>query len=889
MSALFRKEFRALMPVWITTLLVAVLPMWVYAIGWRTFSRPAANELANVYMRWDTANGVFSLANFTFGLGVLVLALVPFGHELTAKTFNLLLSQPISRRAIWSAKALTMAMAMAINILVYAVSLWLLLRCYFAIGPLTFAARYRNELITAVWLAFLAYAGGLWTMLLLRTIVGAFAITIIVPLAIVGTVFGVVDKVAPNSVDTPRTYGLVFSALLLYGIVGILFARWQLLRAQDTHWTGGPIIFPRLRFKATTLRTSPSNPWWALFRKEVQLQQAALVISAVLFVLHLGSFLFRGSSTGQTSTTAEEIATGLPAVWVLLPLLIGSTAVAEERRLGTLETLLTQPISRRTQLLIKVLGAAVLAVLCGAIIPVTLETIAGSMGLSTMFRGDEHEAQFLVMTTVSLIVVGLAFLNSSMGRNSMEAVCLTIASAPIAMGLLAMLLQGGGLGIPSCALLTPYICAVCLVPTVIAVVWKNFQNVQIRWGIIFRTWIVIALSGATAWGASSFVWNRAWEFVVPMEPKHGSAKMHIGDGAKIISTMHGAMVLLPDHRLWLVHVKLEVVHDKERPKEDHVVGAHLERSRFLAGAWQDIGEAAGHAPYGIKTDGTLWEFRPVKTDAYLNGLRAFEADTPRQVGTDTDWAALAGGISYMLALKRDGSLWGWTAEGQSHGNVHSYVQTDYVFRRIWPGVKWSKVFAGDDACLGIKEDGTVWKWSALNEVLKRGKFPGTNWTSFGDNFGLSLATRDDGTLWSYANTEARANGNFYRHSKVFGDTVDTGPGVHRVGDSTNWNFITAFYPLCALKANGTWLIHDGHVLRESRKEGIPISSYSDWIAIDSKYAYIMGLAADGTVSCWMSTDPYPYYTSRTRAPTWSANVFTTPDQIMTTGSASENR
>jgi hypothetical protein len=47
------------------------------------------------------------------------------------------------------------------------------------------------------------------------------------------------------------------------------------------------------------------------------------------------------------------------------------------------------------------------------------------------------------------------------------------------------------------------------------------------------------------------------------------------------------------------------------------------------------------------------------------------------------------------------------------------------------------------------------------------------------------------------------------------------------------------------------------------------------MAIDSENASPIGLATDGTISAWMSIDPYPYYTGPTRRPTWSTNIFAT--------------
>ncbi|MEJ2575079.1 MAG: RCC1 repeat-containing protein, partial [Gammaproteobacteria bacterium] len=60
----------------------------------------------------------------------------------------------------------------------------------------------------------------------------------------------------------------------------------------------------------------------------------------------------------------------------------------------------------------------------------------------------------------------------------------------------------------------------------------------------------------------------------------------------------------------------------------------------------------------IKTDGTLWAWG-FNNDGQLGDGTDIYKNAPVQIGTDTDWAAVAAGDGHNLAIKTDGSLWDW--------------------------------------------------------------------------------------------------------------------------------------------------------------------------------------------------------------------------------------
>src|SRR5207245_2154907 len=133
-------------------------------------------------------------------------------------------------------------------------------------------------------------------------------------------------------------------------------------RAQDVHWTGGTVAMPGwLKMRRGLARTELKQglrPRAALLAKEFQLHQPHLVIAGVLAMAHLGMIVARKAGSGFPDSPVLEFLTGqFWVLWLVMPLLIGCTAVAEERKLGTLEAQLCLPARRRTQFATKFIVA----------------------------------------------------------------------------------------------------------------------------------------------------------------------------------------------------------------------------------------------------------------------------------------------------------------------------------------------------------------------------------------------------------------------------------------------------------------------------------------------------------------------------------------------------
>ena len=78
----------------------------------------------------------------------------------------------------------------------------------------------------------------------------------------------------------------------------------------------------------------PRHWFSALVWKELQLQQVNILIAAVVFALHLASVVIRQVHPNFDNPNVRGLLELIWMLWLAMPLLIGSAAVAEERRVG---------------------------------------------------------------------------------------------------------------------------------------------------------------------------------------------------------------------------------------------------------------------------------------------------------------------------------------------------------------------------------------------------------------------------------------------------------------------------------------------------------------------------------------------------------------------------
>jgi alpha-tubulin suppressor-like RCC1 family protein len=172
-------------------------------------------------------------------------------------------------------------------------------------------------------------------------------------------------------------------------------------------------------------------------------------------------------------------------------------------------------------------------------------------------------------------------------------------------------------------------------------------------------------------------------------------------------------------------------------------------------------EAGGYHDMALKAGGTLWVWGDNLYYQLGNAVSVYETN-PIQVGTDTDWSEIfSAGVYHCTALKTDGSLWAWgnNTVGQL-GDGTAVNKPEPV--HILPGSTWKSVSAGMVHTLGIQTDGTLWAWGSnsngqigngsLDDVLEPSRIgTDTDWVKVSAGWGFSAAIKADGSLWTWGN------------------------------------------------------------------------------------------------------------------------------------------
>ncbi len=836
MSALVSKEVRLVLPAYAMALVLAVAPIWLFPNPESTASDGAV---------------VF------FWFGAAMLALSSFGREFGMNTFSLILVQPLERARIWRAKVGVLAGAMASLLAAWCLS-------WAAAVPLGRGRSGLGETLAVGGVSVaVALAGGLWTTLLFRQVAAAFWFTLLVPGAIV---------VLTTSARTPVM--VTYAALLAYSAGGFWLAWWQFHRAQETGWTGGLVALTgwRRSAAASTTGVRARRSLRALLWKELQLHQVGLAGMALLFLLHLGVVAIRKAGAQALGDNVRAALEMFGAIWLIVPLVLASASVAEERKLGTMDSMMCQPVSTRLQFGIKLLFALVLGGLLSAALLWTAESIGASFGVGTIIGGPKPSIENLpVLFPLSGVFLALAligFYASTASRHIVQAMAvavaaslglwmaITVASRPLEV--FGVLLWGSSLA--------HYVGLPTLVGCFLWLAWRNFKSVSGGGGLWRQNLLALAGSLVFIAGATSLLYNRAWEWVTPLEAAHGPAKI-AGPNAVHFSSYGGSALLavMSDGRLWVD----QVAYYPGRPimvlygDGGICVGGKwtsLSGNHFVAGTnWVDA--AANYKEtIGIRSDGLLWvseKPRRWREDAPF----AVEDPAPLvRFGAQTDWQGVARDYTEAATLlKKDGTLWSWGTNSWS-GRAEWPGFRSFQPRRLGTESDWAKILSNEGLIYLWKADGSAWWLHHTSQPPRTGAAegePGTviermrgldnlRWQSLARFRSLEAGVREDGTLWGWKLGPPAKPGPDSAYS----------PKLAQVGKDTDWCAVGGGHEIIvALKADGSiWTWEFSRVLDELSRllSGPPtqLGSRRDWVAVGNYWAGAVTLAADGSLWFW---------------------------------------
>jgi len=292
--------------------------------------------------------------------------------------------------------------------------------------------------------------------------------------------------------------------------------------------------------------------------------------------------------------------------------------------------------------------------------------------------------------------------------------------------------------------------------------------------------------------------------------------------------------------------------------------------RLIGGSYRWARVAAGaYANAAIRSDGTLWTWG-INNHHELGLGDTAPRSTPTQVGHDCDWASVACGNQhvlapgYSLAIKRDGTLWGWGVNDAGQLGLGDTGERRSP-ARVGVGSDWSSVSCGWGQTMAIKRDGTLWGWGdgLMGQLGLSERGPdtptqvgsGSNWAQVSCGDGFSLALKKDRSLWA-----AGAN-----DSGVLGIPGTSG-ALHfvRVGTDSDWAAVsTGSESVLALKRDGSlwsWGSNGNGELglgdKTDRYAPAQQRSGRNWVQVSCD-GYSAGIRRDGSLWTWAAGTTVP--------------------------------
>jgi alpha-tubulin suppressor-like RCC1 family protein len=178
--------------------------------------------------------------------------------------------------------------------------------------------------------------------------------------------------------------------------------------------------------------------------------------------------------------------------------------------------------------------------------------------------------------------------------------------------------------------------------------------------------------------------------------------------------------------------------------------------------WNKYHTGATGTTLAIRSDGTLWGWG-VNNVGQLGLNNTINRSSPVQVGTRSDWTDVSTPF-HTLAVRSDGTLWAWgqNGSGELGLSLQTFIQRSSPVQ-VGTDTNWSKVYSHQSISHAIKTDGTLWAWGlntggqlGIGDIVNRSSpvqvGTDTNWSLIAESDGYTnhiLAIKTDGTLWSW--------------------------------------------------------------------------------------------------------------------------------------------
>ena len=259
----------------------------------------------------------------------------------------------------------------------------------------------------------------------------------------------------------------------------------------------------------------------------------------------------------------------------------------------------------------------------------------------------------------------------------------------------------------------------------------------------------------------------------------------------------------------------------------------------------------------VRQNGTAWAWACNNYGQLGDNTTTNRFSPVSVVGGFTNWCQVSAGDKHLLGVRTNGTLYAWGAASAGQlGNNCTTTRSSPV-SVVGGFTDWCQVSAGSNNSIAVRQNGTLWGWGAngsgrlgdgttsdrSSPVSVVGGF--TDWCQVSAYYS-SLAVRTNGTLWAWGyNTKGQLGDN---------TTVSKSSPVSVVGGFTDWCQVAASGASLAVRQNGTawaWGLNNAGQLGDNTtvSKSSPISvigGFTDWCQVSTGYGLSAGIRSTAT-------------------------------------------
>lgn len=212
-----------------------------------------------------------------------------------------------------------------------------------------------------------------------------------------------------------------------------------------------------------------------------------------------------------------------------------------------------------------------------------------------------------------------------------------------------------------------------------------------------------------------------------------------------------------------------------------------------------------------KVDGTLWVWGCGVAGVIGNNAASNRSSPVQTISGGTDWNRVSTGGKHTLAIKNNGTLWGWGDNGYGTLGTGDVIYRSSPVQESTLSTNWKKACASSSyVSAGIKIDGTLYMWgSSVGKGLNGGGINSSVFTPTQPWFGLcwndismgcasASGISSDGKLWSWGTLRFGTLGNNLSCAAAI-DVVTFSP-VQTIANGCNWRSVAVgFYRTVAIR------------------------------------------------------------------------------------------